>query len=277
MLRLPGQDGTMPNALGTRTAIITNGAQDVSLAIARRFLEAGARVMLADADEKMLAAAEAELDAEDDRLAHFHHVAQDRLSIANLAAATLERFGRIDILVNGAPPAVAPGAFLELGTEQFDAAFGVHVRAVFQLSQAVAKKMIQQAMEGERGRGAIVNISSIASSRTVPELLTLSVSCGALDQLTRSMAASLASHGIRVNAVALGGILSDRLRAAFSDNAGLRADMIRATPLGRLGSLEEVAGAALFLASDQAGYVTGQVIAVDGGRTLLDPLVSPVR
>jgi 7-alpha-hydroxysteroid dehydrogenase len=267
----------MPISLGDKAAIITGGAQDVGIAMAQAFLDAGARVMLADADEKALAAAEAELDAEDDRLAHFHYVAQDRLSIANLIAATIERFDRIDVLVNGAPSLMAPGAFLELNTDQFDAAFGANVRAVFQLSQAVAKKMIQQATEDEGSAGVIVNISSIASSRTVPELLTLSVSCAALDQLTRSMAASLAQHGIRVNAIALGGVLTDRLRAAFRENEDLREDMIRVTPLGRLGDLDEAANAAIFVASDHASYITGQVIAVDGGRMLLDPLASPVR
>ncbi len=267
----------MPISLGARTAIITNAAQDVGLALARRFLEAGARVMLADADEKALAGAEAELDAEADQLSHFHYVAQDRLSIANLIAATVERFDRIDMLVNGAPTIMAPGAFLELGTEQFDAAFGANVRAVFQLSQAVAKRMIQQAAEEERAAGVIVNVSSIASSRTVPELLTLSVSCAALDQLTRSMAASLAPQGIRVNAIAFGGVLTDRLRTAFREDEALRDDMIRVTPLGRLADLDEIAEAAIFLASDHASYITGQVIAVDGGRTLLDPLASPIR
>ena len=267
----------MPISLGARTAIITGGAQDVGLALARRFLEAGARVMLADAEEKALLVAEAELEAEAGRLAHFHYVAQDRLSIANLIAATIDRFDRIDVLVNGAPAFMAPGAFLDLGTDQFDAAFGANVRAAFQLSQAVAKRMIQQATEDERAAGVIVNVSSIAANRTVPELLTLSVSCAALDQLTRSMAASLAPHGIRVNAIALGGVLTDRLRSAFREDERLRDDMIRVAPLGRLGDLDEVAEAALFVASEYASYITGQVIAVDGGRTLLDPLTSPIR
>jgi 7-alpha-hydroxysteroid dehydrogenase len=267
----------MPISLGAKTAIVTSAAQDVGQALARSFLEAGAHVMLADADEKALAGVEAELQADAGRLAHFHYVAQDRLSIANLIAATIERFDRIDILVNGAPIIMAPGAFLELGTDQFDAAFGANVRAVFQLSQAVSKKMIQQAADAEGPAGVIVNISSIAASRTVPELLTLSVSCAALDQLTRSMAASLAPHGIRVNAIALGGVLTERLRTAFREDEGLREDMIRVAPLGRLGDLAEVAEAAIFVASDHASYITGQIVAVDGGRTLLDPLASPIR
>src|SRR5690606_28068151 len=212
----------MAISLDGRTAIITSAAQDVGRAMAQRFLEAGARVMLADADEKALAGVEAELEGEDDRLARFPHVVQDRLSVANLIAATVERFHRIDILVNGAQTITAPGTFLDLGTDQFDAAFGSNVRSVFQLSQAVARRMIQQARDEEEGEeervvGTIVNISSIAAVRTVPELLTFAVSCAALDRLTRSMAASLAPHGIRVNAISLGGLLTDRLRAAFRE------------------------------------------------------------
>jgi 7-alpha-hydroxysteroid dehydrogenase len=214
--------------------------------------------------------------AEDDRLGRFHYVAQDRLSITNLIAATIDRFGRIDILVNGAQTNVAPGAILDLETERFDAAFGDNVRGVLQLSQAVARKMIQQADPDEPRACAIVNVSSIASSRTVPELLTLSVTSAALDQLTRSMAASLAPHGIRVNAIALGGVLTERMRSAFSKDEDLRDAMLRVTRLGRLAHSDEVADVALFVASEEARYVTGQVIAVDGGRTLLDPLASPV-
>jgi 7-alpha-hydroxysteroid dehydrogenase len=111
----------------------------------------------------------------------------------------------------------------------------------------------------------------------VPELLTLSVSCAALDQLTRSMAVSLAPHGIRVNALGVGGVLTERLQSAIRKDEELRDDMIRVTPLGRLGDLDEIAAAAVFLASEHASYITGQVIAVDGGRTLLDPLASPIR
>lgn len=276
----------MTISLDGRTAIVTGAGQDIGRVIARRFLEAGARVMLAGREEKALAgvmAALADGVGDASRLGSFHYVAQDRLSVANLIAATVEKFGRVDILVNGAQPITAPGAFLELETGAFDTAFGNNVRAVFQLSQAVARRMIRQASNADPGSarpggapgGAIVNLSSIAAIRTVPELLTFSVSCAALDQLTRSMAASLAPHGIRVNAIAPGSVVTERMRAAFDEDPALREDMIRATPLGRLADIAEVAEVALFAASDHASYVTGQIIAVDGGRTLLDPLASP--
>ena len=262
--------------LDGKTAIVTSASLDVGRAIAQRYLEAGANVMLADADDKALESAEDDLDGPAEKIGRFQYVAQDRLCIQNLLAATQNQFGSIDVLVNSAQTITTPGAFLELETEAFDVAFGDNVRSVFQLSQAVAKRMIAQA-DGGKVSGSIVNISSIAAVRTVPELLTFSVSCAALDQLTRSMAVSLAPTGIRVNAVALGGVMSERLLSAFRENETLREDMVEVTPLGRLGEVAEAAEAALFLGSDHASYITGQVLGVDGGRMLLDPLASPVR
>ena len=269
----------MAISLEGRTAIITASAMDTGRSIAHRFLAAGANVVLADPDEKALADIIGEGAEDDARLMRFPYVSQDRLSIGNLIAATVEKFERIDILVNAARSNSAPGAFLDLEASAFDAAFGDNVRGVFQLSQAVARRMIAQAEaeDADEPMGSIVNISSIAAERTVPELLTFSVSSAALDQLTRSMAVALAPHGIRVNAVALGSVISPTLLGAFREDEALRDDMLKATPLGRLGEAAEAAEAALFLASDQSSYVTGQVLGVDGGRMLLDPLASPVR
>lgn len=261
--------------LGGRTAVVTSGMHDCGRAIAQRLLDAGANVMLACADEK---GEEMALDGDPDRWGRFHVTAMDKLAIANLLAAVAERFQRVDILVNAAQEPRTLGAFLDLDNEAFDTAVATHVSTVFQLSQAVARRMIQQReKDPDAPPGAIVNISSISARRTVPQLLTYSVSSAALDQLTRSMAASLAEYGIRVNAIALGGVLTERLRAAFRDNDGLRDEMISVTPMGRLAEIEEAADATVFAASDQASYITGQVIAVDGGRTLLDPMASPVR
>ena len=268
----------MAISLDGQTAIVTSAAQDVGRTIAQRFVDAGANVMLADSDDKALASAEGDLDGDPERFARFHYTAQDKLSIQNLIAATMDRFDRIDILVNSAQTIYAPGAFLDLAPDEFDSHFGDNVRGVFQLSQAVAKRMVAQGEGDETPRPcSIVNISSIAAQRTVPELLTFSVSNAALDQLTRSMAASLAPMGIRVNAIALGGVLTERLRSAFSDDENLRDEMIRVTPMGRVAEMDEVAEAAIFVASEQASYITGQILSVDGGRTLLDPLASPIR
>ena len=266
----------MTISLEGKTAIVTSGVQDIGRSVAARLLEAGASVMLADHDERSADAAEEMVAESDGACARFAYVPGDKLSIANLIAATVERFDRIDVLVNAAQTIGPPGPFLELEPDAFDTAFGMNVRAAFKLSQAVARRMIEQ-RDDTKPAGSIVNVTSIAARRTVPDLLAFSVASAALDQLTRSMAASLADAGIRVNGVAMGGILTDRLKDVLRENEGLRDDMIRVTPMGRLADKVEAADTVLFLASDYASYVTGQIVSVDGGRTLLDPLASPLR
>lgn len=257
----------MAISLEGRTALVTCGAQGMGRATAERLLAAGARVMLAETHDK----GETTLEGDPERWARFPYVAEDRLATQNLLAATAERFDRIDILVNAARPAPVRGRFLDLGNSDFDAAMGGMVRAVFQLSQAVARRMIETRRESEPA-GAIVNVTSIAARRTLPGLLAHSVACAALDQLTRSMAASLAREAVRVNAVALGGVLTEGLMDEVRENAELRDDLIRVTPLGRLAEMAEAAEVVMWLASESASFVTGQIVSVDGGRTLLDPL-----
>lgn len=266
----------MAISLEGKTAIVTSGGQDIGRSIVSRFLQAGAKVMLADADERCSSATETLLDESEGSCQRFTYVAQDKLCIANLIAATIDRFDKIDILVNAAQSVGPTGPFLEVDPNDFDTAFGLNVRAAFKLSQAVAKRMIAE-HDDEEPTGAIVNLTSIAARRTVPDLLAYSVASAALDQLTRSMATSLAEFGIRVNGVATGGVLTDQLKEVLREDDELREDMIRVTPLGRLAEKEEAADTVLFLASDYASYVTGQIVSVDGGRTLLDPLASPVR
>jgi 7-alpha-hydroxysteroid dehydrogenase len=119
---------------------------------------------------------------------------------------------------------------------------------------------------------AIVNLSSVFARRALPELFAYSVSCAALEQLTRSLALALANHRIRVNAIAVGGTTSRALSKALPEIEDLADALAEVTPLGRLGDTSEAAEAALFLASPAAGFVTGQILGVDGGRPLLDPL-----
>jgi len=169
------------------------------------------------------------------------------------------------------------GGLFDLTAADFDAALSCNVRSTFLLTQLVAKRMIQQREADPEFAGALVNITSIAARRTVPGLLAYSVSTAALDQLTRSAAVCLAPHGIRVNAVALGAVMTATLRAALHEREELRDEIAAVTPLGRVGEAEEAAEAALFLASPAAGFITGQIVAVDGGRLVLDPLTSTVR
>lgn len=271
----------MSGMLEGRAVIVTGAASGVGLAVAQRFAEEGARLLLTDLDETALTA---EAQALRDGGAEAHVWSCDlkaKLGVANLIASAVDRLGEIDILVNASGVTVQ-GGLLDAEADDFDRAYNANLRAVFLLSQAAARRMIEAREAGgaeraadrpaERPSAAIVNFSSIAASRTVPELLPYSVACAALDQLTRSMAMSLAPKGVRVNAVALGAVMTRTLRQALKEREGLREAIIATTPLGRIGEAAEAAEAALFLASPRASYVTGQVLTVDGGRTLLDPL-----
>lgn len=266
----------MPAALEGKVAIVAGAARGVGRAIARRFAEAGAEVMLADEDDEGLADAAEALESAGERIATFAQPLTDRLGVNNLVAATVSRFEKIDILVTAARASV-PGGPFELAAADLAEGLEKNVAAVFLQNQLVAKRMILQREADAEFQGAIVNLSSIAARRTHPALIAYSVACAALDQLTRSMAAALAPEGIRVNAVALGAVMTTQIRAALREEEELREQMVEVTPLGRIGEAEEAAEAVLFLASPAASFITGQILAVDGGRLVLDPLASPVR
>jgi 7-alpha-hydroxysteroid dehydrogenase len=142
------------------------------------------------------------------------------------------------------------------------------------LSQLIARRMIKQsnADEPTQMAGSIVNLSSIAATRTRPGLMGFSIATAAGDQMTRTMAVALAPHNIRVNAIAVGSVMSAGLKASLKDTDGLREDIVDHTPLGRIAAPGEVCQAAQFLCSDAAGFITGEVLTIDGGRSLLDPV-----
>jgi 7-alpha-hydroxysteroid dehydrogenase len=151
------------------------------------------------------------------------------------------------------------------------------------LSQMTAKRMIKQAValgdtEGPRPpAGSIINLSSIASSRTQTCLLGYSIACAAVDQMTRSLAVALAPKGIRVNAVAFGSVLSGSLQAALKDEPDWRGVIEAGTPLGRIAPASELVETVQYLASDAASFLTGQILTVDGGRCLFDPVAAPAH
>jgi len=145
------------------------------------------------------------------------------------------------------------------------------------LSQMAAKRMIQKAEKsGAEGPvGTIVNLSSLAAVRTQPSLLAYSISSAAVEQMTRSLAVALAPKGIRVNAVSFASVLSASLQGTLQENPDWRDAVEAGTPLGRIASADEVAEAVHFLASDASGFMTGQVLTLDGGRGLLDVVAAP--
>ncbi len=269
----------MSFSIAGKTAIVTGAANGVGLAIARHFVNEGANVMFADMDEERLKDEVAALTNSEYQPSFFAGDLREKLTQANLLSATIAEFDRIDILVNASRQVMASDP-LNAEDDAFETMLAQNVTACLRLTQQVARRMIRQAEDEGRTEGeigSIVNLTSIASRRTHPRLLSYSVATAALDQLTRSMAVALAEHRIRVNAVAFGSVMSASLRNALRERPELRDQMTENTPLGRIGEADEVAEAVQYLASESASFVTGQILTVDGGRTLIDPVCAPVH
>ncbi|MBN7783744.1 MULTISPECIES: SDR family oxidoreductase [Ponticoccus] len=268
----------MSFSIAGKTAIITGAANGVGLAIARHFANKGANVMLADIDEERLSQ-ECDNADEDSQIRYYAGDLREKLTMANLLSATLDAFDRVDILVNGSRQ-MLPSDPLDCSDDTVMQLLNQNLMTAYRMSQLVARRMIKQAekQDGDDGQlGAIVNLSSIAARRTHPDLLGYSVSCAALDQMTRSMAVALAPERIRVNAVAFGSVMSASLKDSLKTHKTYRSDIEDHTPLGRIAAPRELAEAVQFLSCDGAGFVTGQIITVDGGRTLLDPVAAPAH
>jgi len=249
--------------LKDKVAIVTGAAHGIGLAIARRYVAEGARVTLADVDA---AAGEAVARS----LAHARFVATDvgdADNAANVVAETCRAFGDLDILVNNA--GIIHGAdFLELTEADFDRVLRVNLKGAFLVGQAAARRMVAQVKAG-KGAGTIINMSSINAAVAIANHTPYCVSKGGIEQLNKVMALALAPHGIRVNAIGPGSIMTDILKAVATDKEAKRRILAR-TPLGRIGAPDEIASIAVFLASPEASYITGETIYADGGRLALN-------
>ena len=261
-----------------KTAIVTGSANGIGLAIARHFLEKGANVMFADMDEDRLEA-EVGMEARTEGCVRmFAGDLRQKLTINNLLSASVDAFDRIDILVN-ASRQMALSDPLDPEEDVVEQLLEQNLITSLRLTQMTARRMIRHAEKaGMQGMiGAIVNLSSIAAQRVQPELLGYSISCAALDQMTRSMAVALAPKGIRVNAVAFGSLMSASLQGLLKDTPDFQQKIIDGTPLHRIAAAAELAETVQFLASDAAAFITGQVITVDGGRSLVDGVRAPAH
>ncbi|HYY36883.1 MAG TPA: glucose 1-dehydrogenase [Xanthobacteraceae bacterium] len=249
--------------LKDKVAIVTGAARGIGLAIAQRYVAEGARVTLADID-----AAAGEVAAR--ALGNARFLATDvgdAKSAENVVAETCRAFGDLDILVNNA--GIIHGAdFLELAEADFDRVLRVNLKGAFLLGQAAARRMVAQVKAG-KPPGSIINISSINAVVAIANHTPYCVSKGGIDQLTKVMALSLATYGIRVNAIGPGSIMTDILKAVATDKEAKRRILAR-TPLGRIGEPDEIASIAAFLASPEASYMTGETIYADGGRLALN-------
>ncbi|MBA4612315.1 SDR family oxidoreductase [Stappia taiwanensis] len=253
-------------SLENKVAIVTGAAGGIGFAIARRFVQDGAKVVIADLDDARGAAAEAELGALGE-VRYVHCNVAEKLDVRNLVAATLDAFGDIDILVNNA--GIVVGAdFLDLEEADFDRVLGVNLKGAFLCSQAVARHMVDKVKDGGTP-GTIINMSSVNAVFAIANQVPYSISKGGMNQLTKVAALSLAPYGIRVNGIGPGSIMTEMLASVNSDPAA-KARVLSRTPMGRVGEPSEIAGVAAFLASDDASYMTGQTLYADGGRLPLN-------
>ncbi len=250
--------------LDGQVAIVTGAAQGIGRACAQALAEHGADVVLADILGERNESAARDIAAETGRqtLAVHCDVAEDA-ALAALLDQCLARFGRCDILINNAGM-VAAGDILDLEPDSFDRVMRVNLRAAYVLTQLVARHMVAQDI-----RGSIINMSSINQELAIPGQLAYVSSKGGLGQLTRAAALRLAEHGIRVNAIGPGSIMTEVLKTVMTDEEARRRVLSR-TPMRRIGEPEEIARIAVFLASDYASYITGQTLFADGGRMALN-------
>lgn len=262
----------MIHSIQGKVAIVTGAGRGIGRAIARHFHEAGAIVMYADSDESALQAELGDLPASSaGQVQSFAGDLGQKLTLANLVSATIDAFDRVDILVN-AHRSVAQCDPLSTDEDQLGELMRQNMVSALRLSQLVAKRMVAQADADQPPlqAGAIVNVTSLAAERPQPCNLTYSIASAALAQATRSLAVAFAPKKIRVNGLAFASIMSNNLQNLLREDPGLRERLIAATPMGRIAGADELGPVAAFLASEAAGFMTGQILRVDGGRSLGD-------
>jgi NAD(P)-dependent dehydrogenase (short-subunit alcohol dehydrogenase family) len=184
-------------------------------------------------------------------------------------ASTLAAFGHVDGLVNNAGIFKADD-FLEISEADWDAVIDVNLKGSFLVGQAVARAMVGNDDLPGRRRGSIVNMSSVNGTLAIPSIASYNASKGAINQLTRVMALSLADRGVRVNAVAPGTIATELAQKAVLTSDDAKARIMSRTPMKRLGEPSEIADTVAYLLSDAASYITGEIVVVDGGRMTLN-------
>lgn len=237
----------------SKVVIVTGGGTGIGRAIAEAFLAEGARVVITGRRPEPLESLAKQHDGRVLPVQADLTRAEDRERVVR---ETVARFGRLDVLVNNAGQFGA-GPLEELGDEQAARLFEINVLAPYGLTRAAAKHL-------EAARGSVVNISSIVATAVNPGLAVYSATKAALDHLTRTLAAELGPRGVRLNTVSPGLTKTDMSAPLEADPATLNAFLAR-TPLGRIGQPQDIAPVVTFLASTQAGWITGQTVAASGG------------
>jgi NAD(P)-dependent dehydrogenase (short-subunit alcohol dehydrogenase family) len=237
-----------------KAAIVTGGGSGIGKAIAQAFVGEGARVAICGRDERKLKQAAEEMGSS--CLAIPADVS-DPAAITHLVVKTAAQFKRLEILVNNAA-VLLPGTAESLNEAQWEETYSVNVRAVWQLSRAVLPHL------RSAGGGSIINIGSVLSFLGARNRVAYAASKGAVLAMTRAMALDHANENIRINCICPG-IVETELVAAFNLDEKARQQRMAAHPMGRFGQPSDVAGLAVFLASDESAWITGSAFPVDGG------------
>jgi NAD(P)-dependent dehydrogenase (short-subunit alcohol dehydrogenase family) len=256
-------------ALQDKVTVITGAARGIGLACARRFARDGAKVVLSDVEVTAGERAAEALQAEGADALFVACDVGDKAQVTALMDSAVAAFGRLDCVIANAG-IVHACDFLDLEEADFDRVIRVNLKGVFLTGQAGARQMVAQGTGG-----AIINMSSVNAVMAIPAITPYVAAKGGVNQLTKVMALALADKGIRVNAIGPGSITTEMAQSVLNDPEKARGALMR-TPLGRFGEPEEVAGVAVFLASEDSSYITGQTIYPDGGRLALNYTV-PVR
>ena len=251
-------DHNAPLGVGGKVAIVTGGGSGIGLAIAEKFTQHKIETIIVGRDQDKLDKAKTQLGK------YCHPMVcdlSDLSSIPSFIETVVSKFGQIDILVNNAGINMKK-EFTEVTDEEFQKIITTNLCSVFSISREVVKEMLK------KGSGSIINISSMAAQYGLPKVIAYSASKTAIDGMTRAMAVELSPNGIRVNAIAPGFIETDMTAKALNSDPERKQKVFGRTPMGFMGKPADIGEAALFLASDAAGYITGVVLPVDGGNSI---------
>jgi len=246
-----------PFSLEGKTAVIVGGTSGIGLALSLGLADAGADVIASARRKEQVEEAAAAIEAKGKRTLRIPSDVSDRSSLENLLAQTLEHFGKVDILINCAGR-IKRAPTLTFPEDEWQSIIDTNLTGTLRACQIFGKHML------DRGYGRIVNIASLNTFVALAEVTAYAASKAAVTSLTRSLAVEWSRHGVLVNAIAPG-VFRTALNAQLLDSTPRGKELLMRTPMGRFGKTEEVVGAAIYLSSDAASYVTGQTLVVDGG------------